>query len=41
LSWRPGPGKFGQKNAKTPPLVMSPPDIPKSKMKNIFFKSAA
>ena len=39
MDWRPGPGKGGQKNAKTPPLVKSPPDIPRPKNKNKFFRS--
>jgi len=29
-----GPGKDGQKNAKTPPLVTPSPEIHKSKTKN-------
>jgi len=34
---RPGPGKVGHKNAKTPPLVMSPQENPKPKIE--FFLS--
>jgi len=36
LGWHPGPGKFGQKNAITPTLATSPPEIPKSKMNKNF-----
>jgi len=39
LGWHPGPGKFGQKNAKTLTLVTSSPEIPKSKTnKKIFIR---
>jgi len=38
LVWHPGPGKCGQKNAKTPPLVTSPTENPKHKTKKVFFK---
>jgi len=34
---RPGPGKVGHKNAKTPPLVTSPKRIPNPKLKNFFY----
>ena len=37
LGWRPGPGKVGQKKPKTPPLVTSSLEIPKSKTRNVFF----
>jgi len=37
---RPGPGKDGQDNAKTPLLVTFPPEKLKSKTKKIFFLSA-
>jgi len=33
LDWRLEPGKVGHKNAKTPPLVTSPPENPKPKTK--------
>jgi len=33
---RPGPGKVGHKNTKTPPLVMPPQENPKPKTE-IFF----
>jgi len=36
LDWRPGPGKVGHKNAKTPPLMMCPPENPKPKTKKFF-----
>jgi len=36
---RPGPGIVGHKNAKTPPLVTSPQEIPKPKTENLFFDS--
>jgi len=37
--WRPGPGKVGQKNAKTSLLVTFPPENPKPKAKKIIFPS--
>jgi len=33
---RPGPGKVGHKNAKTPPLVTLPQKNPKPKTENFF-----
>jgi len=33
---RPGPGKVGHKNAKTPPLVTSPQENPKPKTEYFF-----
>jgi len=36
LDWYQGPGKVDQKNAKTPSLVTTPPEVPKSKQKKIF-----
>jgi len=38
MGWGPGPGKGDQKNAKTPPLVAFPPENPKPKTKNVFFR---
>jgi len=35
LYWRLGPGKVGNKNAKTPPLVTSPRGVPRQQ--NNFF----
>jgi len=35
----PGPGKGGQKNAKTPPLVTSPQQTPNQNQKNFFSMS--
>jgi len=37
LGRRPGPGKDGQNNAKTPLLVTFPPEKLKRKTKNCFF----
>jgi len=37
MGWGPGPGKDGQKNAKTPPLVTFPPGNAKPKSKKFFF----
>ena len=37
MDWCPGPGKGGQKKAKTPPLAAVPPANPKPKTKNVFF----
>jgi len=37
LGRRPGPGKDGQNNAKTPLLVTFPPEKLKHKTKNFFF----
>jgi len=34
---RPGPGKVGHKNAKTPPLVTPPQESPKPKTEKKFF----
>jgi len=34
---RPGPGKVGHKNAKTPPLMTPPQENPNLKLKNIFW----
>jgi len=34
---RPGPGKVGHKNAKTPPLVTPPQENPKPKTEKFFF----
>jgi len=34
---RPGPGKVGNKNAKTPPLVTTPKENPKPKTEKFFF----
>ena len=34
---RPGQGKVGHKNAKTPPNVTSPQENPKPKTENVFF----
>jgi len=39
LDWRPGPGKVGQKNAKTSLLVTPPQENPKPKTENVFFQS--
>jgi len=39
MGWGPGPGKGGQKNAKTPPLVTFPPANAKPKTKKIFSMS--
>ena len=36
IGWGLGPGKGGQKNAKTPPLVMFPPGNAKPKTKKFF-----
>ena len=36
LDWRPGPGKIGHKNAKTPPLVTFPQEYPNPKLKQLF-----
>jgi len=33
---RPGPGKVGHKNVKTPPLVTPPEENPKPKTENFF-----
>jgi len=33
---RPGPGKLGHKNAKTPLLVTPPKRTPNPKLKNVF-----
>jgi len=38
LGQRPGPGKDGQNNTKTPLLVTFPPEKLKPKMKNVFFR---
>jgi len=35
LGWDSEPGKFGQKNAKTPPVVTLSPEMPKSKTKKV------
>jgi len=37
LGWRPGPGKDGQNNAKTPLLVTFSPEKLKPKTKKFFF----
>jgi len=37
LGWRPGPGKDGQNNAKTPLLVTFTPEKLKPKTKIFFF----
>jgi len=37
LGWCPGPGKDGQNNAKTPLLVMFPPEKLKPQAKIFFF----
>jgi len=37
LGQRPGPGKDGQNNTKTPLLVTFPPENLKPKTKNFFF----
>jgi len=37
LDWRPGPGKFGQENAKTPPLVTYPHRTPNQYLKTCFY----
>jgi len=36
MGWGPGPGKYGQKYAKTPPLVKFPPASAKPKTKKFF-----
>jgi len=36
IGWGPGPGKGGQKNAKTPPLVTFPQQTPNQKQKKFF-----
>jgi len=38
MGWGPEPGKGGQKNAKTPPLVTFPPANAKPKTKKILFR---
>ena len=38
LDWRLGPGKVGNKNAKTPPFVMSPRGVIKPE-KKLFVQS--
>jgi len=38
LGRHPGPGKDGQNNAKTPVLVMFPPEKLKPKTKNFCFR---
>jgi len=38
LGQRPGPGKDGQNNAKTPLLMTFPPENLKAKTKNYFFR---
>jgi len=38
LGQRPGPGKDGQNNTKTPLLVTLPPENLKPKTKNVFFR---
>ena len=37
IEGRPGPGKVGHKNAKTPPLVTPPQKNPKPKTENSFW----
>jgi len=37
IGWGPGPGKGGQKNDKTPPLVTFPQQTPNQKQ-NFFFR---
>jgi len=37
IGWGPGPGKGGQKNAKSLPLVTFPPANTKPKTKTFFF----
>jgi len=39
IDWGPGPGKGGQKNAKTPPLVTFPSANAKPKTKKFFSMS--
>ena len=36
---RPGSGKEGHKNAKTPPIVTTPQENPKPKTEKFFFDS--
>jgi len=38
LEQHPGPGKYGQNNAKTPLLVMFPLENLKPETKNFFFR---
>jgi len=37
MDWSPGTGKGGQKNAKTPPFVTSPPGVLRPKKRQFFF----
>jgi len=41
MDWGPGPGKGGQKKAKTSLLATVPPAYPKPKMKTVFFRFQA
>jgi len=38
IGWGPGPGKAGQKKAKTPPLVTCPQQTPNQRQTKLFFR---